>query len=194
MTERILTDTEAIALQGTTDAATGVVFPVVSQNNWAANFYRFSQRVIDALLRANDLRVYPVEGNADAVGIRPGRRRAGSTVINYLGQDPAVDNLTNNDTTYIWIGLNGSISSAVDGTGWPAAPHFKLAEVTMVDGAITAIVDRRAEGLTGLVLESYTDGTRPAAGTAGRVIWNTTTGIPNYDTGSKWVDAAGADV
>jgi hypothetical protein len=189
--EKALTDSQAIALQGTTDSSTGVVLPTVSQNNWAANFYRFAQRVIDSLVRANDLRVFEVEGNADAVGIRPGRRRAGSTVINYLGQDPAVDSLTNNDTTYIWILLNGSIASAVDGTGWPAAPHFKLAEVTMVDGAITAIVDRRAEGLTGFVLESFSSGTRPAASTAGRVIWNTTTGLPNFDTGSGWVLADG---
>jgi hypothetical protein len=191
MTERTLTDSQAVALQGTTDADTGVVYPVVSQNNWAANFYRFASRLVDALLRANDLRVYPVDGNPDAVGIRPGRRRAGSTTINYLGQDPAVDGLTDNDTTYIWILLNGSIASAVDGTGWPAAPHFKLAEVTMVDGAITAIVDRRAEGLTGLVLESYTSGTRPAASTAGRVILNTTTSQINIDTGAAWVLADG---
>jgi hypothetical protein len=43
-----------------------------------------------------------------------------------------------------------------------------------------------------LILQSFSDSTRPAAGTAGRVIWNTDDGFPNFDDGTNWVTAAGA--
>lgn len=42
-----------------------------------------------------------------------------------------------------------------------------------------------------LVLRSYSSGTRPTFGTAGRVVWNTTTSRPNFDTGSGWILADG---
>lgn len=42
-----------------------------------------------------------------------------------------------------------------------------------------------------LVLQSYSSGARPSAGTAGRAIWNTTTGKVNFDTGSGWTLADG---
>lgn len=37
-----------------------------------------------------------------------------------------------------------------------------------------------------LVVQSYTDGTRPVAGTAGRIIFNTTDGQLNIDNGTNW--------
>lgn len=37
-----------------------------------------------------------------------------------------------------------------------------------------------------LIVQSYTDGTRPAAGTAGRIIFNTTDGQLNIDDGTNW--------
>lgn len=42
-----------------------------------------------------------------------------------------------------------------------------------------------------LVLNSYTDATRPSPGVAGRIIWNTDDGIPNFDNGTNWVLADG---
>ena len=51
--------------------------------------------------------------------------------------------LTNNDTNYIWLIEAGTIATAVDGTGWPAVPHIKLAEVTIAGGVITTVLDRR---------------------------------------------------
>lgn len=192
MSEKALTDEQAVALSGTTDATTGVTFPQVASNNWAAAIYRTFQRMIDALLRANDLRVYPVEGNADAVGVRPGRIRFGGTALAYAGADPAVDSLTNNATTYVWAYNNsGVIAISSSTSAWPAYPHRRLAEVTMASGAITAILDRRSEGLSDVLLPTYTTGARPAASTAGRVIFNTTTSKINIDTGAAWVLADG---
>ncbi len=37
-----------------------------------------------------------------------------------------------------------------------------------------------------------TDANRGAAGTAGRMIFNTTSGMPEWDDGTNWVDATGA--
>jgi hypothetical protein len=42
-----------------------------------------------------------------------------------------------------------------------------------------------------LILQSYTDSTRPDAGIAGRVIFNTDDGAINVDDGTNWTDAAG---
>lgn len=42
-----------------------------------------------------------------------------------------------------------------------------------------------------LTIGTYTDAQRPAAGTVGRVIFNTDDGMPNYDDGSNWRDVNG---
>lgn len=148
--ETKLTDDQAVALSATTDSSTGAVYPSVAVNNWAAAIYRFLHRVLAALNVANALRVYTIDSNADAVGVRPGRIDIAGTVLDYAGADPAVDGLTNNATTYIWI-YNSSGSAAVasgaSGGGWPTYEHIKLAEVTMASGVITTIVDRRSEAV-----------------------------------------------
>ncbi len=191
MSEKILSDATALALSGTTDAPTGAVYPTLTINNWAATMFRWMHRLLSASSRSNQLRVCEVDGNADAVAIKAGRVRLGGSDITYAGADPAVDGLTNNDTTYIWLTSAGAIASAIDGTGWPATVHMPLAEVTMASGAITAIVDVRARGWSDTVLRNFSSGTRPAASIAGRTIWNTTTGKINIDTGAAWVLADG---
>jgi len=53
--------------------------------------------------------------------------------------DPA-----DNDTTYIWLKPDNTIDSAIDGTGWPATEHVKLAEIDVdADGYVTAVRDLR---------------------------------------------------
>lgn len=42
-----------------------------------------------------------------------------------------------------------------------------------------------------MTLGTYTDAQRPAAGTAGRIIFNTDDGFPNYDDGTNWRDING---
>lgn len=149
MSEKLLTDDEALALSGTTDAATGLVHTTVGQFNHAADRKRVDDQVRRVALLANNLRVYEVEGNADAIGVRPGRCQLAGVAYSYAGLDPAVDSLANNDTTYIWAEDDGGgalqIDSAIDATGWPSNPHLKLAEVTLAAGVITSIVDRRAD-------------------------------------------------
>jgi hypothetical protein len=55
-------------------------------------------------------------------------------------------NPTDNDTTYIWLKPDNTIDSAVDGTGWPATEHVKLAEIDVnSSGVITAVRDLRGQ-------------------------------------------------
>jgi len=51
---------------------------------------------------------------------------------------------TDNDTTYVWMDSDNTIDSGIDGSGWPATEHIKLAEIDVdSDGNITAIRDKR---------------------------------------------------
>jgi hypothetical protein len=55
-------------------------------------------------------------------------------------------NPTDNDTTYIWMKPDNTISSAIDGTGWPSTEHIKLAEIDVnSSGVITAVRDLRGQ-------------------------------------------------
>lgn len=151
MSELALTSSESAALHGTTDSVTGVAYPAQTEN-WAGARARADARLIEVAKATNQFRVFEVTDNADAVGVRAGRALIDSEICSYAGEDPAVDSLTDNDTTYIWAESDGSngitIDSAIDGTGWPTdVPHIKLAEVTMASGVITGIVDRRPESL-----------------------------------------------
>ncbi|MFG0247819.1 MAG: hypothetical protein ACF8OB_02945 [Phycisphaeraceae bacterium JB051] len=190
MAEKQLSDTDANALAGTTDATTGSIYPTANEDPWLAAYNRQLDLIGRVAQRGNDFRVFEVEDNADAVGVRPGRIAFANIVLVYAGADPAVDDLTDNDTTYVWLyndAGTATIGSAIDATGWPVVPHVKLAEVTMVDGVITSILDRRGEGLSDVLLPVYDDAGRPAAGYAGRMIFNSDDGLPNIDTGSAWI-------
>jgi len=55
-------------------------------------------------------------------------------------------NPTDNDTTYIWLTAANAVGSGVDGTGWPATEHVKLAEIDVnSSGVITAVRDLRGQ-------------------------------------------------
>ncbi len=173
MTEKILTDSAAAALHGTTDADTGVVYPSLGVLNWSGPRARADDRLIAVSLLANAFRVFEVDGDTDAIGIRAGRAVIAGVVLTYAGADPAIASLTDNDTTYVWLQDNSGsaqISSAIDGTGWPTTPHIKLAEVTVASGAITGIVDRRAESLFNAdVAYTMTINTQGDTGSASRI-------------------------
>ncbi len=51
---------------------------------------------------------------------------------------------TDDDITYVWMRSDNTIASGIDGDGWPAEDHIRLAEVTVnASGTITDITDRR---------------------------------------------------
>lgn len=155
MSIKQLTDDEALDLNGTTDADTGLQYPQLLEANWGAAVLRALNQFLKVAF--TDLMVIEIDGNADAVGVLPGVATIGGTLMEYGGDTDsggAVDGLTDDDTTYIWLeddgGGNPQVNSAVDGTGWPGTAHVKLAKVTMSSGAITEIKDMRgAAALTG---------------------------------------------
>lgn len=160
------TAAEIDALIGVNHAKTGgLVVPRGSQN--------YDTLVNNALLRAYDasagfLQVFADDSAGTTARVLAGRALINGVVLVYAGG--TVD-LTafNNDTAYVWLQNNGSdvaqVSSAADGTGWPAGNHIKLAEVTLASGVITAIVDRRPDTL--LSDGSATPGTTKSAFTVG---------------------------
>lgn len=79
--------------------------------------------------------------------VMPGRARIGGVLLVYAGA--AIDLAAHNDdVAYVWlkdVGGVATIAFANDATGWPVTDHIKLAEVTLVGGVITAILDRRVE-------------------------------------------------
>jgi len=149
MAEKQLTDSAATALAGTTDGTTGVVHPSSGADPWLAAYMRHLDQTRVIATATNNLRVYEVDSNPDAVGVRTGRGVIGGVIYSYAGLDPAVDGLADNDTTYLWAEDNGAgvlqVDSVIDATGWPNMPHIKLAEVTMAAGVITGIIDRRVD-------------------------------------------------
>ena len=89
--------------------------------------------------------------------VRGGSYLWGNTVKTYA-LAAAVDP-TDNDTTYIWMASDNTIGSAVDGTGWPADEHIKLAEVVVdSDGIITSITDLRGKAFLQAAFNVLTDG------------------------------------
>lgn len=146
-----LSTSEANALAGTTLSNTGAPIPAIGDSSYTDEIHSAMNQL--DLSAASWLRVVEIDGNADAIGVLPGRLTIEGQTKTYAGDTDAggaVDGLTDDDTTYIWAYLSGgsvTIGSAIDGTGWPSYPHVKLAEVTMASGVITAITDRRAEAI-----------------------------------------------
>jgi hypothetical protein len=90
----------------------------------------------------------------------------------------AAVNPTDNDTTYIWLKPDNTISAAVDGTGWPTTEHVRLAEIDVdADGVITDVRDLR-----GQTFLDYSHGFEPfwlkATLTAGNTVAIYTTNTP----------------
>lgn len=148
-----LTDDEALALNGTTDSDTGLVYPALLEARWGEAVLRAFDTLLS--IAVPDLQIVEIEGNADAVGVLPGKAMIAGTVYEHAGDTDSggvIDGLTDNDTTFVWAeppgsGTSPAINSAVDATGWPSGDHIKLAKVTMSGGAIDSIEDMRTAAM-----------------------------------------------
>jgi len=190
MAVKDLSATQIAALVGTRLAGPGLLVAAPYSADWYA-------WLINALIHlaegsaAYALSVRADDGSATTVRIQAGRATLNGAALAYAG---GTVNLSahNNDVAYLWA-YNSSGAVAIgygaDGSGWPAVPHLKLAEVTLSAGAITAILDRRSETLLRdnmPRLPVYSDSSRPAAGVMGRLIFNSDDGKINIDNGSNW--------
>ncbi len=147
MAELQLTDPQAVALSGTTDASNGVAYPSANADPWLAQIYRALAQIAAVADAANNLRVCRDDASDLTIRIRPGRCSIDAEPLDYAGGTALV---TDDDVTYVWAFDDTgtlTIGSAIDGDGWPSTAHIKLAEVTAADGEVTAILDRRGEAM-----------------------------------------------
>lgn len=117
---------------------------MVDENN--PNFMQQQKQFIFGILNAIDwaavLGVYCP--STTTFNVRGGKYLFAGQVKTYTAGS-AVDP-TDNDTTYIWMAADNTIGSDIDGNGWPATEHIKLAEIDVdSDGVITALRDLRGQ-------------------------------------------------
>ena len=146
MSETPLTDTEALSLAGTTDADTDFEYHTVGQSTYYLDGFRQRHRALAILKVVNALRVYK-DGDL-TFGVRPGRYMDADTPVEYAGA--AEQALTNNQTNYIYLAADGTLT--VNTTGFPipsVAPHIPLATIATAAGAydLDDITDYRGRAL-----------------------------------------------
>jgi hypothetical protein len=140
-----LTSAEIEALVGTRHPATGMEYPPVGLQP----YYDWLLRTLHLLAEssAGALRVAGDDGGAMTVAVTPGRVSIDAVPLDFPG---GTLDLTafDNDTALLWLydgGGTAAVGAALAGDGWPGVNHIKLAEVTLAEGQIVAILDRRFE-------------------------------------------------
>ncbi len=160
MAETPLTDAQADALSGSTDADVDLTYPGIGESPYHTTMYRLLHRMLTLEKVINELRPYK-DGDL-TFGVRPGAASASSTVCSYAGATGQA--LTDNATHYVYLTVSGAtLVLAVNTTGLPnpaTTPHVPLASIATgtassggVSGAYDAadLVDLRARSLFGVV-------------------------------------------
>src|SRR4030042_6749518 len=120
----------------------GLEIPTENNSNYYAEFKQFLWGVLNALGWAGALGVYCA--STITFNVRGGKYLFKGEVKTYTPGSAV--NPTDNDTTYIWLKPDNTIGSGIDGSGWPATEHIKLAEIDVdSDGIITEVRDLRGE-------------------------------------------------
>ena len=136
MAETAISDATANALSGTTDSATGLVYPTIA-STYYTDFYRLVHRLIQCSIKpgGNELRVHKDGGDADLqFSVRAGRYYDGTAERNYAGA--TAQTLTDDSTNYIYLTAGGTLT--VSTTGFPnpgTTPHIPLATILTADGS-----------------------------------------------------------
>ena len=121
---------------------TGVEYIPTGTAPYYLHFRKLLYRLLLAVKRANDLRVFD-EGQLE-IGVKPGKFWLGTQLVNYQGSS---GNTLADDKANIYVYLNSAGSLVVDEyNGFPdmgTIPHIRLAVVTTSSGDITSIIDAR---------------------------------------------------
>jgi len=126
----VVTQLEALGLEG---------IPL-GETNFLESYYKVLWGLVSSVRWAMTLGVYAA--TPTTFSVRSGQYLYDTTVKTFTAG--AAINPADNDTTYVWMAADNTISSGIDGDGWPTAEHVKLAEVdTDEDGVITDIRDMR---------------------------------------------------
>ena len=136
-------------------AERGLELVTETNPNFIAEFKQFIYGLINAFDWANVLGVYCP--STTTFNVRGGKYLYKGQVKTYTPSD-AVDPI-DNDTTYIWLAGDNTIDSGIDGDGWPADEHIKLAEIDVdSDGIITEIRDLRGQSFMQYLASYVTEG------------------------------------
>lgn len=142
-----LTHEQIRTLADTRHAGAGVLFPPEGLQP----YYDWLIRTVHTLAEsaAANLRVVRDDGAPTAVRVFAGRASINGAVVAFGGTtlDLAAHN---NAAVLLALALADATPMIVvspSGEGWPTQPHVRLAAVTLADGAVSAIVDRRFESL-----------------------------------------------
>jgi hypothetical protein len=144
MALRELSASDLQSLVGTRHAATQVEYPPLGLQP----YYEWLMRTIEHLAETAlpDFKVRRDDASAASIHVMAGRAMVNGVVLSAAGQ--AIDlAFFDDDITLVWLENDegASIGYGAAEDGWPVTPHLKLAEVTIADGVITLIVDRRIE-------------------------------------------------
>lgn len=143
MTETALSDVQAAALSGATDADCAAVYPAIGEAAYHNTAARMLQRIMSlAKMPGNSLRVYK-DGDL-TFGVRPGKYYNGDSLITYAGA--TAQTLTDDATNYIYLAATGTLTKNTSGFPTPSVtPHIPLATVATASGVYlyTAITDCR---------------------------------------------------
>jgi hypothetical protein len=169
-----LSDAEALALNGTVDAA-GVAYPQLLQARWAEAMLRALARLREVAVTS--LCVLPIQDEPAAVGVTSGSVVLEGVLLEYAGSggSAAVTSIADNDTALIYGEKSGSslvIAKRTTAQGWPTTAHVKLAKVEREGGVILSIQDMRFAGASrqaAAVADIADPGAASAAAVAGVV-------------------------
>ena len=141
MAEVYPSDNELLNMQY--DSETGIEFIPTGTAPYYLHFRKLLYRLLLAVRRANDLRVYD-EGGLD-IGVKPGKFWLGTVLISYTG---STGNTLADDKTNIYIYIDASGTLITDEyNSFPdmaTTPHIRLAQVCTSGGDIDSITDCRA--------------------------------------------------
>jgi len=141
MAEVYPSDSELLNMQ--TDSETGVEYIPTGQSPYYLHFRKLLYRLLLAVKRSNDLRVYDEGGLS--IGIKGGKFWLGTSLVSYAGSS---GNVLADNKPVIYVYLNSSGSVVINEySAFPdmaTTPHVRLAVVTTSGGDITSITDCRA--------------------------------------------------
>ena len=139
-----LTPEQVDALVGTRHAATDIEFPPQGLQPYHRWLIRTLHRLAETALPA--WRVDRAENGPTLVAIAPGRASIDGETLDYEGGTLDLASF-NNATARVWLEADAGQPVIEAGADWPEGDHIKLAEVTLSEGAILSVTDRRMEAV-----------------------------------------------
>ena len=140
MAEAYPSDNALLNIQS--DSETGVEYIPTGTSPYYLQFRKLLYRLLLAIKRANDLRVYD-EGGLD-IGVKSGKFWLGTELISYEGSSG--NTLADDkDNIYVYLDSSGNLVTNEYGSfpDMATTPHIRLAIVTTSSGDIESITDSR---------------------------------------------------